>query len=117
MMKRPVSITVIGCLFIAAGIVGITYHFREFIQRPFTYEVLWIFALRLLAILAGVFVLRGRNWARWILIAWIAYHVILSVFHSLSEVLMHGLLFVVITYFLCRPRAAAYFRRASVGEI
>ena len=31
----------------------------------------------LLAVLAGVFLLKGRNWARWLLLLWIAFHVIL----------------------------------------
>jgi hypothetical protein len=55
-------------------------------------------------------VLRGRNWARWLLVAWLVYHVILSVFHPLPQLIMHGLLLVVMAYFLFRPRASAYFR-------
>ena len=54
--------------------------------------------------------LRGRNWARWLLLIWIAYHVILSGVHSLSQLVVHGLLFAVVAYFLFRPRASAYFR-------
>jgi hypothetical protein len=39
-----------------------------------------------------------------------AYHVVLSAYHSLSEVLMHALLLAVFTWFLLRPTAAAFFR-------
>jgi len=60
--------------------------------------------------------LRGRNWARWLLLIWIAYHVILSGVHSLFQLVVHGLLFAVIAYFLFRPRASAYFRGARPGN-
>ena len=113
MSKRPLSITVIGCLFVAAGVIGFAYHVTEFkIQRQFEYGIVWVCLLRLLAILGGVFVLRGHNWARWLLLAWIAYHVILSAFHSFSELIMHSLLFAVVAYVLFRPQASAYFRGA-----
>jgi uncharacterized membrane protein HdeD (DUF308 family) len=111
MNKRPISVTVIGWLFIAAGIVGFAYHVTKFKTKPqFSYELVWVCLLRLLAILAGIFLLRGKNWARWVLLVWIAYHVVLSAFHSLSEVAVHSLLIVVVAYFLLRPKAADYFR-------
>jgi len=112
MNKRPLSITVIGCLFIAAGLIGFAYHVTEF-KRPVEYEIVWVCLLRLLAILGGVFVLRGHNWARWLLLLWIAYHVILSAFHPLSELVVHSLLFAVVAYLLFRPKASAYFRGAG----
>jgi hypothetical protein len=116
MNKRPLSVTVIGCLFIAAGIIGFAYHATEFKSlHPFPSEIVWAAAVRLLAVVGGVFVLRGRNWARWLLVAWIAFHVVLSAFHSWSELIVHGLLFVVVAYVLFRPRASAYFRGASAG--
>jgi hypothetical protein len=62
-----------------------------------------------LAILGGVFVFRGSNWARWLLLVWTAYHVGLSAFHALSELAMHSLLFAVVAYFLFRSQASAYF--------
>jgi hypothetical protein len=112
MKHRPLSVTIIGWLFIAAGALGFAYHVTE-LKRPFEYDVLWVCFLRLLAILCGVFVLRGSNWARWLLVIWIAYHVALSVFHSWSGVLIHTLLLVVVAYFLFRPSASAYFSRTQ----
>jgi hypothetical protein len=66
--------------------------------------------VRLLAIVGGVFLLRGRAWARWLLLAWLAFHVVLSAFHNRVELAMHAGLLVVIGFFLFRPKAAAYFR-------
>ena len=111
MNKRPNSITVVSWLFIAAGGVGLTYHASKFkVQPPLDYELLWICVVRLLAILCGVFMLRGRNWARWGAVVWLGYHVILSSLHTPYQLLMHSLLFAAVLYFLCRPRASAYFR-------
>ena len=116
MNKRPLSVTIIGCIFIAAGVIGFAYHVTEFkTLRPFEYDLVWVSLLRLLAILGGVFVLRGSNWARWLVLIWIAYHVILSAFHSAFELIVHGLLFAVIAYVLFRSQASRYFRSAGTG--
>lgn len=116
MNKRPRSVIVISWLFVAAGVVGFVYHTTEFtLQGPLQYGLVWVCFLRLLAIVCGVFMLRGSNSARWLLLAWIAYHVILSASHTLSEFLVHSLLFAVVAYFLFSSAASAYFRRAS-GE-
>ena len=113
MTKRPLSVTIIGWLFIVAGAVGLVYHGTEFkIGGPFKYELVMVCLIRLLAIVCGVFMLRGKNWARWGLLIWIAYHVVLSAFHTLSELVMHSLLFVIVAWFLLRPKASAYFRTA-----
>jgi hypothetical protein len=111
MNTRPSSVAVISWLFVAAGVIGIAYHLTEFkAQRPWQYDMVWVGLVRFLAILGGVFALRGRNWARWLLLVWTAYHVILSAFHSASELAAHSLLLAVVAYFLFRRPASAYFR-------
>ena len=116
MNKRPHSVTAIGFIFVAAGAIGLAYHGAEFkAQRPFVYDNVWVLLVRLLAILGGVFLLHGKDWARWFLLIWIAYHVILSAFHSAFELITHSLLFAVIAYFLYRPRVSAYFRDTRAG--
>jgi hypothetical protein len=111
MNKRPHLVTAIGCIFVAAGVIGLAYHGAEFkARRHFDYDNVWVLLVRLLAIIGGVFLLRGSDWARWFLLIWIAYHVILSAFHSAFELITHSLLFAVIAYFLYRPRVSAYFR-------
>jgi uncharacterized membrane protein len=111
MNNRPHAVSVLSWVFIATGVVGLAYHFTGFnAQLPFQYEILWIALVRLLAIVCGVYMLRGRNWARWLTVVWIAYHVVLSAFHTLSELAIHTLLLVVSAYILFRPRATEYFR-------
>lgn len=116
MNKRPISVTVIACAYIATGAIGFVFHFTEFRARDaFRYDVLWIELIRLAAIVCGAFMLRGHNWARWLALAWIGFHVILSYFHTPPELAIHCLFFAVIAWFLFRPDAARYFRADSTG--
>ncbi len=110
MNNRPLSVTIIGWLFIAAGAIGLVYHASELIsRRPFSFYLVWVCLLRLMAIVCGVFLLRGSNLARWLLVIWIGYHVVLSVFQSWSSGAIHGLLLLVIAYFLFRSKVSPFF--------
>jgi hypothetical protein len=111
MKKLPLAFKVLGWLFIAVGSVALIYHLSKLnAQHPFDYELGWICLVRVLAVLGGVGLLRGHNWARWLLAVWMAYHIVLSLFHSPLELVLHGLLFGVIGYFLFRPQASAHFQ-------
>jgi hypothetical protein len=112
--KRPLSVTIIAALLIAAGAIGFAYHLTEFVSRSrLQSDELWVLAVRGLAIVCGVFLLRGHNWARWLVIAWIAYHVVLSAFHSGKGLIAHILLLAVFVFFLFRRNAREYFSRAK----
>jgi hypothetical protein len=111
MNKRPHSVTAISFVFVAAGVIGLAYHLTEFkAWHPFDYDVLWVCLVRVIAVVCGVCMLRGSNWARWLTVVWIAYHAILSGFHSLDELAVHSVLLIVIAYVLFRPEATKYFR-------
>ena len=90
MIKRPVSITLLAVLLIATGFLGLVYHARDInLQHPLQNDTLWVELIRVLAIVAGIFMLRGHNWARWLALAWIAFHVVISFWHSWSQVAVH----------------------------
>lgn len=110
MSKRPLPVSVISCALIVAGVVGIAYHLPEFKGNPFSSDAAWGVLIRLLAVVCGVFMLRGSNWARWLAVVWITYHLAISGLHSLPHLLIHALLFVVFAFFLFRPQATDYFR-------
>ncbi len=111
--KRPLSVTILACVYIAVGSVGFVAHFHTFQARDaFQYDAIWIELVEVLAILCGAFMLRGHNWARWVALAWMAFHVILSAFHAFREFAIHCLFCAVIAWFLFRPEAARYFRGA-----
>src|SRR5438270_13560546 len=110
MNKRPLSVLVIGGVYIAGGAIGLASHFSDFKpQHPFQYNIVWISLINLLAIVCGAYMLRGSNWARWLAIAWMAFHVVLSSFHSWFEFAIHSLLCAAVAYFLFRSRATRYF--------
>ena len=109
-MKRPLPVTILGYLFIVVGLVGLVYHLFE--SPPDRWIVL-ISIVRIIAVVGGVFLLRGHNWARWLILAWLAFHVVVSAFHSLSESIAHVVLLMVVGYFLLRPPASKYFQSVS----
>jgi hypothetical protein len=115
MKKRPVPVTITGGVFIAAGLFGFVYHAREFwTESPPIPKQLWVLLLRLLAVAGGLYVLRGADWARWTLAGWMAYHVVLSAFHSFSEFAVHAVLLGLLGVVLFRGKGGAFFR-ASEG--
>jgi hypothetical protein len=104
--KCPVSILILSCLYIAVGTIGFAYHFPGF--AAFHYEDVWIELTELLAFVAGVFMLRGHNWARWLALSWIAFHVAIS-FPVLRQIAIHSLFLAVIAWLLFHPKAGQYF--------
>jgi len=110
MNKRPLPVTLVSLLIAAAGVVGFVYHLNELnVRHPFQNDAVLVELVRLVAIVCGVYMLRGRNWARWLAMAWIGIHVVVSGFHSFPEFAFHGLLFTVFGYLLFRPQATEYF--------
>lgn len=107
-MKRPIPVTLLGALFMVAGLVGIAYHLSE---RPADSSIIPITFVRILAVVGGVFLLMGRNWARWLVVGWLAFHVVVSAFHSMSEMAAHAVLLIVVAYFLFTPPDSKYFQR------
>ena len=112
---RPISVWIIGCLYIAVGVLGFVFHFRSLLAME--RDSIIVETTELLAVLAGVFLLLGRNWARWLALAWIAFHVVLSIFHPVREFVIHGVLCALIAWGLFYPGAAQYFRRPRPSSL
>ena len=64
----------------------------------------------LLALVAGIFMLRRQNWARWLTVAWMLFHVALSAFPPFHGLVVHVLIFGGIAWLLLRSDASQYFR-------
>ena len=109
--SRPVSITLVACLYILIGVAGGAFHFKELVTRQ--PDAVMIEVTELVALVCGVFMLRGQNWARWLALAWVALHVIISWFHPFKELAMHLVLCVVIAWVLFRPEGGRYFRNSA----
>ncbi|HEY7402191.1 MAG TPA: hypothetical protein VIB39_01615 [Candidatus Angelobacter sp.] len=116
MKKRPIAVLILSCVLIVSGALGLAYHLSEFSAKPFHYEMVWISLFRLLAIVSGTFMLLSKNWARWLALAWITFHLGISFYHSLQQVAIHALVLAMFAYFLFRPEARAYFgHREATG--
>lgn len=107
---RPITITILSWLYIALGVLSTAAHYANFgSHKPMVNEFVWITALGAAAVLAGVFMLRGHNWARWLALAWVAAHVVISALHLMHGLLIHSVLFVLIAFLLFSRDAREYF--------
>jgi hypothetical protein len=106
-VQRPLEVTFLGGLFIIVGVVsGVAHAWRAPLDR-------WLVLIELIqvwAIVGGALLIAGRAWARWPMVMWMAFHVVVGALHSGSMAVSHGVLAVAITYFLFWGPAAAYFR-------
>jgi hypothetical protein len=120
MTPRPISITIISWLFIAGGIISIGADLLPFVgvnistgpsdfQSLTFLELTMTLSVRLLALVCGVFMLYGFNWARWLLVAWMGFHIVVSIMNSPVQLIMHTTLFSIILFSLFRPKASIYF--------
>ena len=109
-LKRPYEVTVAGWLFSVIGVLNTAYHlWKGTLDR----WMILILLLTVSAIVAGVFLLRGARWARWLALAWVAFHVVVSAFNSLSDALPQAALLLVIGYVLLGPPTAPYYRQGQ----
>lgn len=116
-MRRPMAVTVVSWLAIAAGVFGLV---RGFIGAqtlwPFPTDLIWIVLLDATWVACGIYLLRGRNWARWLTLAWMAIHVAIVSLYMPSMILAHVLIFAMIGYLLMfRGDVRAYFRGETSG--
>lgn len=117
--RRPLSLTIIGWLFILVGGVallagllplvgaGAEGDVAEFEQHSAAKYGLMLLT-RAVALVSGAFLLRGAGWARRLLALWMGFHLVLSARHSPPEFVTHALLFAPIVYFLYRDDAARF---------
>ena len=116
---RPWPVTAVGTLFVLAGIIGFVFHAMSLrTPGPVDRELYLVLFIRVLALVAGVFLFRGASWARWLAMAWMVYHIGLSAIESsVQGVAVHFALLVIIGYLLLRSDSAAYFRGAPDPDV
>jgi hypothetical protein len=111
--RRPIPVVVISILLIATGAIGLIVHIREQMAAQFNYDIVGIVLVEIAAIVVGVYMLYRQNWARWLAIAWMAFHVAIS-FFDWSKVAIHAVFLAAFVYFLFRPEATRYFKSAEI---
>jgi hypothetical protein len=112
MKKRPIPVTAVAWLYIVAGVVSTAFHAREYFvlrnSTPVGFALICVVGLA--AVIAGAYLLLGKDWARWLALVWIAFHVVVSAFNSVDMLIMHGAIFLLIAYILLGREARSYFR-------
>jgi hypothetical protein len=110
-MRRPTtSILVVGVLFLALGLLDVWRGVAPLFDghSRLAGDDVMVLAIGVAALIGGTFVLRGRNWARWLLAVWMAFHVAISVGKP-TALVAHLVIFGFIAFLLFRPPASAHF--------
>jgi hypothetical protein len=108
MRRPPISVIVIALLYLAVGVIGFIFRFRTLLQ--WRQGSVWAESTELLAVVIGIFLLRGHNWARWLAVAWMAFHLVLSALHSYAQAAVHAAFLALIVWALFAPAGSRYFR-------
>ncbi len=114
-MKRLwLPLVVIGWVFVAVGCGSLGRAVMAFIRDMSdasaghaVVDALIVATSGAIAVVGGAFMLRARAWARWVCTAWMGAHVVISILHTLEDVLMHVAIFTVILVLLWHSRASA----------
>lgn len=107
-IKRPFEVTFLGWLFIVVGILSTAYHLWKGSLDRWTFPIVLLGAI---AVVAGVYLLRGARWVRWLVLAWLAFHVVAGALQSVSIAMPHVVLLLVIAYVLLGPPTSSYYNR------
>lgn len=108
----PLPVIIVSALFIITGCVGFALHVKELFELSNNLnETIWIFILRILAIVCGLLLLLRISWGRWLAIAWLVYHIIISAYNSISKTIIHIVLLIIVSILLFLPVSSAYFSK------
>lgn len=112
------SVVAVGILFVGLGIVdiyqGVAPYLGSARRALFAGDDMQVLATGVAALVGGAFLLRGRNWARWLLAAWMALHVVISAGRP-RELAAHLVIFGFIALLLFRSRASVHFGPRANG--
>ena len=115
---RMWSVIVVAVIFLALGVLDITRGLAPlFASAPrwhMAVDDVEVLAIGIAAIVGGIYVIRGANWARWLLAAWMALHVAISVGQP-TALVAHLVIFGCIAFLLFRRGASAFFTRTERG--
>jgi hypothetical protein len=110
-MKRYLAVIVVACLYLLVGIaVGIEQFPRLVTGQR---EAIGMEIAEAVAIVTGVCLLLRQGWARWLAVAWMAFHVAIM-FSDPGKMIVHIVLCGLIAWALFRPESRGWFRKETV---
>jgi len=118
MRKSNPLVVAIGVLFLLLGVLdvyrGLAPLFGASPAPHLATDDMQVLAIGIAALVGGTFLIRGQNWARWLLAVWMAFHVAISIGQP-GKLIAHLVIFGFIAFLLFRPRSSAHFGRASAA--
>lgn len=107
-MKRPIAVIIVAVLYLIVGVGGFIGHFPGLVAGH--RDAIAIEVTELLAAVCGVFLLLRHNWARWLAVAWIAFHVAISFTDPIGKLAVHVVFCILIAWALFRPATSQWFQ-------
>ncbi len=113
MRKPPPSVAIIAAIFLALAAFDLYRGLAPLVHSGrLTGDDVIVLGIGVAAAVGGVFLLYGHDWARWLLAAWMALHVVISIGEP-RQLVGHVVIFGIIAFFLFRPAVREYFRRPA----
>ncbi len=127
MKIRPTSVTIISWILVAVGGISLitsTLMLKNAAARelmahspmPLSVQYAMLYVGLLVTITSGLAMLKGQNWGRLLYVVWGAFGSLISVTTSpMKTAMIPGfVVYLVIVFFLFRPRANQYFGESQV---
>jgi hypothetical protein len=127
---RPISIAVIAWITLVSNallLLGSIMPVNKFaVNNPVVQEMiaknpiptpvqhLTLFTGVIISMVSAIFMLRGANWARLLYICWGAFSLVIAFFTSPAKPILGIVFYLVVVFFLLRPKASAYFIQHNV---
>jgi hypothetical protein len=106
-------VIVIASLYLLVGVIGFVAHFPELLARhP---DAVAIELTELVGAISGAGLLMRQKWARWLALAWILFHVGLSLFHPWGELAVHAAFCAMIVWALFCAETSQWFRTSATA--
>ena len=123
MGKRPISVTIVAWVLIVIAVMSMLVSpfslrnpaAKQMMSRsplPFVLQYTFMFLGLLITLVSGIAILKGKNWARFLYIAWgiISFGIGIAI-SPVKPVLIPGVaIFIVVSIFLLLPDANEYFK-------
>lgn len=118
MGKRPISITVIAWILIMMASIFLLKLSMMSLSNsiPVSLRYIMMYAGIAIQLISGFAMLKGKNWARSLYVIWNVIGLIIGISTTAMKTgMIPGILgFLIITFFLFRPRANEYFKTTGI---
>ena len=115
-MTRPISVTIVAWIVIVLGVAGAFLMMPGISKAPLTsMQITFAYAGLAVAVVSGIFMLGGKNWARWLYVVWCIFGLTYALTTVPNPLLLipGALKAAIIAFVLFRKPANSFFLRAT----